>query len=378
MWENWRYHNFQMKVGFIGCGGFASGNHIPNSKSNPNIEIHAFCDLNEKCLEELNAQYEPAYITSDMEKIFRDPEIRMVICATKPDARLPAMKLAAKHKKHLFVEKPLCYKETEVEEMVALMNSAPIKFMVGFNRPFSPLMRELKPIYDKYKKGNTTIIYRIIGEARLWPKHHYDAVVIEKESTIIHETTHIFNLLNWLTGLEPERVYAAGEGNMDNIITLNYPENVTAVIISGDNSTAGYPKERIEINTNYGTMTGDHFTELTVAGFDNVYSRKTFDYKIGNETFNTDGRCAEDKMRDWRKSITKEDIDLGYYYDRQIKVDKGHYNEIEFFRRCILENTSVEVDVIAGAVANLTAWRAIESLEKKTPVSLDFSYLRKL
>lgn len=368
----------RMKVGFIGCGGFASGNHIPNTRANPNLEIQAFCDLNGKRLEELRGKYKPAYVTSDMEKIFRDPEISMVICATKPDFRLPVMKLAVKHKKHLFVEKPLCYREDELGEMVSLMKNAPVKFMVGFNRPFSPLMRELKPIYNKYKKGNTTIIYRIIGEARLWPKHHYDAVVVNKESTIIHETTHIFNVLNWLTGLDPETVYAAGGGNMDNIITLSYPENVTAVIISGDNSTGGYPKERIEVNTNYGTIVGDHFTELTTAGFDNFYSRKTFDYKIGTETFNTDGRCAEDKLQEWRKSVTHEEINLGYYYNRQIKVDKGHYNEIEFFRRCITENTKSEVDVMAGAVANLTAWRSIESWEKKIPVPLDFTHLRKL
>lgn len=368
----------KMKVGFIGCGGFATGNHIPNTKANPNLETYAFCDLNLKHMEELRSIYKPAYVTSDMEKIFRDPEIGMVICATKPDFRLPIMKLAVKHKKHLFVEKPLCYKEDEIDEMVSLMKAAPIKFMVGFNRPFSPLMREFKLVYDKYKKGSATIIYRIIGEAQLWPKHHYDSVIISKESTIIHEATHIFNLLNWLTGLEPETVYTAGEGNMDNIITLTYPENVNAVIVSGDNSTAGYPKERIEANTNYGTIVGDHFTELVIAGFDNFYARKTFDYKIGKDTFNTDGRCAEEKLRDWRKSITEEEISLGYYYDRQVKVDKGHYNEIEFFRRCIVEDTKSEVDVIAGAVANLTAWRAIESWEKRAPIVLDFSSLRNL
>ena len=27
-----------MKVGFIGCGGFASGNHIPNTVKNPNLQ----------------------------------------------------------------------------------------------------------------------------------------------------------------------------------------------------------------------------------------------------------------------------------------------------------------------------------------------------
>ena len=55
------------------------------------------------------------------------------------------------------------------DEMVALMNHAPIKFMVGFNRPYSPLMQDLKPIFQRCRKQAVTIIYRIIGESQLWP-----------------------------------------------------------------------------------------------------------------------------------------------------------------------------------------------------------------
>jgi predicted dehydrogenase len=365
----------KMKLGFIGCGGFAGGNHIPNAAANPNFELAAFCDLNEKHLQELASTYHPAYVTTDMDRLFADQEIETIICSTKPDFRLPVMRQAVKSGKHLFVEKPLCYKEEEIEEMIRLMRRAPIKFMVGFNRPYSPLMQDIKPYFQKFRKGNTMIIYRVVGEARLWPKHHHDAVLLRKESTIIHEVTHIFNLLNWLTDMTPFRVYTAGCGNMDNIITLNYPEDIAAVIVAGDNSTAGFPKERIEINTNFSVITGDEFVELNVYGNDGERIRHTYNYKIAGEKYNTSAAEAADNAWNWRQAITKAEKDSGYYYGRCVKVDKGHYNELEMFRRLIRNNEPSQTDVIQGAIANLIAWRAIESWEKKYPAEMDFSYL---
>lgn len=86
--------------------------------------------------------------------------------------------------------------------------------------------------------------------------------MVRKESTVIREVTHIFDLLNWLTDSEPERVHTVGEGNTDNVLTLSYPNRVTAVIVAGDNGTLGFPKERLEIDTNYGTIVGDNYVVL--------------------------------------------------------------------------------------------------------------------
>jgi len=366
----------KMKIGFIGCGGFSQGNHIPNVAKNPNMSIHAFCDLNTGYLEQLGAKYNPSYVTTDIKRIFADSEIEMVICATKPDFRMPIMQMATESGKHLFVEKPLCYHENEVFPMVKLIKNSNIKFMVGFNRPYSPMMQDIKPLFKRNRKGNTTIIYRIIGEARLWPFHHYDAVVNKKESTIIHETTHIFDLINWLTDSFPVRVYTAGGGNLDNVITLEYPDDTTAVIVSGDNSTAGIPKERIEINTNFGSIIGDNFVDVSAFGFENVESfKKTYNYTVGGKVFNTDGGEAAEKHREWRKGLTLEQIEKGYYYETQVKVDKGHYGELEYFRSAIEKNLPVETGAVSGAVSNIIAWKAIESWNTHLPVELNFQQL---
>jgi predicted dehydrogenase len=363
-----------MKIGFIGCGGFAGGTHIPNVMKNPNIDVRAFCDLNESLLNELQQKYAVDYVTTDMMKLFEDPEIESIICSTKPDVRMPIMEAAVKYGKHLFVEKPLCYNDAEINAMTRLINDSNIKFMVGFNRPYSPMMQDAKKLYKQHKKGNTTIIYRIIGEGvRLWPFHHYDAVVNKGESTIVHEATHIFDLLNWLTESYPSSIYTAGGGNIDNIITLEYPNDVTAVIISGDNSNSGVPKEYLEINTNCGTVKGFNFIELEAFGFaENEYFNKTYEYTIGGELFNTPIAVAEEKMRQWRKRLTPEQIEVGYYYDTMVKENKGHYNELEFFRRAVTGEVDIETGVTAGAVAQLTASAAIKSWQQKQAVSLDF------
>ena len=368
----------QMKIGFVGCGAFCSGTHIPNAAANPNFEIVAFCDLDEKRLATLEQQYHPRYVTADMERLFRDEQIEMVICGTKPDARMPIMELAVRHRKHLFVEKPLCYDPRQIEPMVALMNHAPILFMVGFNRPYSPMMQAIKPLYRKHKKGSATVIYRIIGEAQLWPAHHWNAIVEKKESTIVHEVTHIFDVLNWLTDAEPLRVYTAGEGNMDNVITLNYPDQTTAVIIAGDNSTAGFPKERVEINTNYATIVGDSFREVIAAGVEGGLVKETFPWHQGDKTFTTSGYEAISTEWQWRASVTPEEKAYGYYYDRMPRVDKGHYAELEHFRQMIRRGGPSVTDVFRGAIANLIAWDAIRSWETGQPVAMDFSRLKTL
>ena len=355
-------------IGVVGCGGFCRGNHIPNLLANPQVRLKSLCDLKTDGLEE----YGTEVITTDMEQLFADPEIQGIVCATKPDARFDAMKLAKKFNKPLFVEKPLVWGEEETFKAVDLMRDCKDLVFVGFNREFSPMMRDAKKYYqERCTAGNTTIIYRIIGESYLWPHHHYTAVVDRKESTIVHEVTHIFQLLRYLTGYYPTSVNTSGGGNMDNIITLEYPGDVTAVIIGGDNSNAGFPKEYLEINGNHTTIAGYHFTELEVTGNDGTFIRKRYPYTIAGKEY-TAGRIETDEqLRAFRFSVTEEERAYGYYYHRQVKVDKGHPLEMERFRQCAAENLAAPINLYDGAAANIIAYRAVQSYNEKRRIYID-------
>jgi predicted dehydrogenase len=365
-----------MKVSFVGCGAFCSGTHIPNVARNPGFQLVGLCDLSTERLQTLEKQFHPQYVTQDLERIFRDPQVDLVICGTKPDFRLPIMRLAAQHGKHLFVEKPLCYRDEDIPEMVHLMRHAPKLFMVGFNRPYSPIMQAVKPLFQNQREGDTTLIYRIIGEGDLWPPTHKQAIYDRRESTIIHEVTHIFDLLNWLTDREPTRVYTAGGGNTNNVITLSYPDDITAVIIAGDNGTHGYPKERLEINTNFSCIIAEDFIELRAVRLKDGNLLRTFPFRQGGQILDTGLQDAMLREQEWRDSITPAEQAYGYYYDRMVVPDKGHYGELECFRRMIDEGGPSQTDVVRGALANLIAEAAMESWHKHLPIDLDFRSLR--
>ena len=47
----------KLKVGVIGVGNIA-GAHIDAYRKNPNVELYAFCDINEKRLASMGEKYE--------------------------------------------------------------------------------------------------------------------------------------------------------------------------------------------------------------------------------------------------------------------------------------------------------------------------------
>jgi len=98
---------------------------------------------------------------------------------------------------------------------------------------------------------------------------------------ISHHLDEVFEITDRVTVLRDGRnvgTLSTNETNRDELITLMVGRSISEM----------YPKERIEINTNYGTIVGDHFIEMTVSGFDMVHYRKTYDYKkkIGNQYIN--------------------------------------------------------------------------------------------
>lgn len=368
----------QIGVGFIGCGGHCCGRNIPSAAANPGLKLLAFCDLRPEPLEKLKAKYHPKFITNDMERIFADPEIKMVICATKPDFRLPVMEMAVKYRKPLFVEKPIAYSREDTLKAVALMKHSGVPFIVGFNRPYSPMMQAIRPIYERQKKDRTLISYRIVGEGHVWPPEHQRAVYEKHESTILHETTHIFDLLNWLTRSTPIKVYTAGGGHVDNLITLTYPNDIFAVIMAGDNGTGGYPKERIDINTNYGTIIGDFFAEMWAVRCGPDSGRKLFPYTWRGKTGRMNGRKYAEALWRWRDNLTEARRKTGHYFSEFPGISKGHYEQLEYFRRQIVCGGAIETDAVRGALANFIGWKAVESWQQGQALDLDFAFLNDL
>ena len=367
--------NQVVRLGFIGTGGFVTGKHLPNAHRNPNLEIRALCDLREDVLSELSRTYHPKYVTTDMKELCKDPDIDAVIIGTRENVRVEPIRAAAEAGKHILVEKPMSRGWDDTRQIVDIINRTGVFLMVGFNRPYSQSMQDAREAFRKVRGDETLIYYRLVAEKQLWPMVHQDMVNNNEESTIVFEVVHIFDLLNWLIEEYPTAVFTAGGRSDNNAIVLEYPHKTTVTMLSGSCGTEAYPKERLEVFTNYTTIVMDCFVELISAG-EHDFGDKT--YPLENDPLKdlVEGEGPEAlrlKSRHWYTHIPPEDRKRGYYYTSRPGVNKGHYNELEHFRNCIVNNVRPETDHVRGAVATLTGLKALESPRERRFIDLDFS-----
>ena len=367
--------NQVVRLGFIGTGGFSTGKHLPNSHRNPNLKIRALCDLREDVLSELSETYHPKYVTTDMHELCKDPDIDAVIIGTRESFRVEPIQVAAEAGKHILVEKPMSIGVDDTRQIVDIINRTGVFLMVGFNRPYSQPIQDTRDAFRKIRGDEALILYRMVAESRLWPKAYQEAVKNYRDSTIIVELVHIFDLLNWLIEDYPTTIFAAGGRSDNNALILEYPGNITVSLLSGNCGTEAYPKERLEIFSNFTTIVMDNFVELVSAG-EHDFGDKT--YPLENDPLKdlVEGEGSEAlrlKSRHWYTHIPPEDRERGYYYTSRPGVNKGHYNELERFRNCIVNNVRPETDHIRGAAATLTALKAIEAHRERRFVELDLS-----
>ena len=88
--------------------------------------------------------------STDLEAILADPTITTVVIATRHDSHASLVQQALAAGKHVFVEKPLCLRDSELQAIQSVHTShrastgtSPL-LMVGFNRRFAPLLVDLK------------------------------------------------------------------------------------------------------------------------------------------------------------------------------------------------------------------------------------------
>lgn len=125
----------KVKIGIIGVGSI-SHSHIRAYQQNPNVELYAFCDINEKQLREMGKTYGIERLYTDMNDMLALSELDAVSVCTWNSAHAPCAIAALEAGKHVLCEKPMA---TSVEEALAMKAAAEKSgklLMLGFVRRF--------------------------------------------------------------------------------------------------------------------------------------------------------------------------------------------------------------------------------------------------
>lgn len=141
----------KLKVGVIGVGGIAQC-HIAGYKKNPNVELYAFCDINEKRLKEQGELHGVTRLYTDVNDMMAAlPELDAVSVCTWNVAHASCTIAALKAGKNVLCEKPMAMTVAEAEAMKKAAEESGKLLMIGFVRRYGNDMNILQDfIKDDY------------------------------------------------------------------------------------------------------------------------------------------------------------------------------------------------------------------------------------
>ncbi|MEK6408698.1 MAG: bi-domain-containing oxidoreductase [Acidobacteriota bacterium] len=326
----------ELGISFIGAGAFARGVLLPIVRRSAKIQLVAVGAATGLTAKNTAEQFGFSYSTTDSQEILEDEKSQLVFIATRHDSHARLAAEALRGGKHVFVEKPLAVTEEELRDVVGAARESEGLLMVGYNRRFAPIAREIEERFRK-RAGPMTILYRV--NAGQLPRDHWTHDAAEGGGRIIGEACHFIDFVQYLTGALPARVSAqavprteeAGLVDDSTVISMSMTDGSIASIVytaSGDSSVA---KERVEI-----------FCDGNVATID--------DFKSG--VFIDGGKKA--KMGTGAQ-------------------DKGHRAEIAAFLDAARGRTGAPIALESLVATTLASFAVVESVRSANVVSVDLS-----
>ena len=252
------------KLGIIGAGNFASATIIPAlQKVNAPIKYIASAQgLTAKVLAK-KAKAENA--TSDYHVMLSDPEVNTVLITTRHSMHASMVIEALEAGKSVFVEKPLCLNEEELQsiEKVYMNANDRVTLTVGFNRRFSPFAEKMKTLLG----GGPKNIVATMNAGYIPPEMWVQDMEVGG-GRIIGEACHFIDLCSFLADSRVIAVCmnALGENpqeNTDNVsILLKYENGTNAVVNYFANGSKSYAKERVEVFSQGKVLVLDNWRKL--------------------------------------------------------------------------------------------------------------------
>jgi len=254
-------HQSEIGVGVLGAGNFAKLVLLPALRKIGTLRLRALCSAGGLSAVQSGEKLGFEIATSDEDEVYKDPAIGAVFILTRHDQHARQVMKALQSGKHVFVEKPLCLNETELNGIITVYNQINETnqknqknqiLMVGFNRRFSPAAKLLK---DFFSEVSSPLTVSVRFNAGAIPADHWAQDEESGGGRIIGEACHAIDLATYLTGSRPVRVFAEsiGGGNAPSItddqcfITLRHGNGSVSNIAYWAGGDKAFPKERVEV-----------------------------------------------------------------------------------------------------------------------------------
>jgi predicted dehydrogenase/threonine dehydrogenase-like Zn-dependent dehydrogenase len=250
-----------VRISFIGAGSYAQSHLLPNIPKREEVQRCGVMSTTGTTSKRVAEKYGFTFCSSEEADIFSE-ETNTIFIATRHDSHADYVVKALAADKHVFVEKPLCLTQYELNQIADLQNSSGKALMVGFNRRFSPLVRTIKAHLGS---GPMSMIYRV--NAGNIPADSWIQDMAVGGGRIVGEACHFIDLLTYINGSLPKAVSAmalpdpAGLNDTVNI-SIQFENGSTGVVAYYSNGPKDLPKEYLEVFSSGSSAILQDFKEL--------------------------------------------------------------------------------------------------------------------
>lgn len=339
----------KVRWGVIAAGGIADRRTIPGMMLADNAELVAVMEINMELAEKIRAKYNAKRAYDNVDAILADPEIDAVYIASPVNYHKEQAIKAAKAKKHILIEKPICMTVEDGEEVIRVCEQEGVKLATGLMMRYHAYHQAMKKIIDEGKLGKLTTCR---AQFTCWyPDIPGAWRQIKSESgggALVDLGVHAIDLLQYIAGSKAKTVIGLSSTNV-----FNYEvDDQASTLMEFENGAFAY----VDVNFNipddaalcrmefYGTC-GSMIAEGTLSQVEGGSLKVLLCEDKGYDA--QQNRSAAEPM--------EVNVEFGNMYTK----------EIESFGRSILDGQEIQVTAEDALYVQKIMYAAYESTETR-------------
>ena len=239
----------KVRVGFIGCGGNASG-HIGRVLGMGDTEVVALCDVSEQSLERVKDQHQgvadlPTF--RDYKEMLEEVEMDAVEISTPHTLHFEQIMASLDRDLHVLSEKPMVCTVEHAHQVIARAEEKGKILMVSYQRHLAPQFRYVRNQIQCGELGEIRFIsalqdqnwYR--GTQGSWRQQ----LSLSGGGQLNDSGSHLLDVILWMTGLEVAEVQAymenfTSEVDINSALSLRFKNGAMGnVSVVGDSPVGG-------------------------------------------------------------------------------------------------------------------------------------------
>jgi predicted dehydrogenase len=219
------------RLGFIGAGWWATANYIPLLSQRDDVELTAVCRLGAAELRRVQERFGFLFATESARALVEHPGLDGVIVTSPHTLHHEHAKLALERGLHVMCDKPLCTRAEHARELVRLAHERGLHLLVPYGWNYKPFIQQARRWMEQKAVGEIQYVLchmaspiRDLLQGKPFAAQDNSGqaggLLFEPEPQTWADPqvagggyghaqlSHSTGMLCWLSGLEPESVYA--------------------------------------------------------------------------------------------------------------------------------------------------------------------------